>query len=213
MTTRNDLRALWPVGLFTFAYLAAAFPVALLRGNTEFVMYIAVMVVLIGIVYWTYLHVRLSNGVLWCLSIWGLAHMAGGLVVVPTTWPVEAASHVLYSWWLVPERLKYDQVVHAYGFGVATWVCWQGLATAIERRGGTAAPTLGLMVITATSGMGLGSLNEVVEFAATLLIPETNVGGYFNTGWDLVANFVGATVSVSLIRAGSRKGSPSEAAA
>jgi len=213
MTTRNDLRALWPVGLFTFAYLAAAFPVALLRGNTEFVMYIAVMIVLIGIVYWTYLHVRLSNGVLWCLSIWGLAHMAGGLVVVPTTWPVEAASHVLYSWWLVPEHLKYDQVVHAYGFGVATWVCWQGLATSIQRHGGTATPTLGLMVIAATSGMGLGSLNEVVEFAATLLIPETNVGGYFNTGWDLVANFVGATVSVSLIRAGSRKGSPSEAAA
>jgi len=213
MTTRNDLRALWPVGFFTFAYLACAFPVALLRGNTEFVMYIAVMVVLIGFVYWTYLHVRLSNGVLWCLSIWGLAHMAGGLVVVPPTWPVEAASHVLYSWWLVPDHLKYDQVVHAYGFGVATWVCWQGLATAIERRGGIATPTLGLLVITATSGMGLGSLNEVVEFAATLLIPETNVGGYLNTGWDLVANFVGATVSVSLIRAGSRRGNPSEATA
>ncbi len=34
--------------------------------------------------------------------------------------------------------------------------------------------------------------NEVVEFAATLLVPNTGVGGEVNTGWDLVANFVGA---------------------
>jgi hypothetical protein len=56
------------------------------------------------------------------------------------------------------------------------------------------------MVISAAAGMGLGSLNEIVEFVATLTIPETNVGGYINTGWDLVANFVGATLSVVLIR-------------
>jgi hypothetical protein len=31
-------------------------------------------------------------------------------------------------------------------------------------------------------------------------MPETNVGGYVNTGWDLVANTVGATVAVLLIR-------------
>ena len=200
MTTRIDLRALWSVGLFTFAYLTAALPVALMRGNVEFVMYIAVMLVLIGFVFWMHLQVELSTDVLWCLSIWGLAHMAGGLVVVPETWPVESQSRVLYSWWLIPGHLKYDHVVHAYGFGIATWVCWQGLATAIERRGGRATPTLGLMVISAAAGMGLGSLNEIVEFAATLTIPETNVGGYINTGWDLVANFVGATLSVILIR-------------
>jgi hypothetical protein len=55
------------------------------------------------------------------------------------------------------------------------------------------------MVLAATSGMGLGALNEVVEFAATLLVPETNVGGYLNTGWDLVANATGATAAVILI--------------
>lgn len=30
--------------------------------------------------------------------------------------------------------------------------------------------------------------------------PETNVGGYVNTGWDMVANLVGAGVAASLIR-------------
>ena len=55
------------------------------------------------------------------------------------------------------------------------------------------------MVLAATAGMGLGALNEVVEFAATLLVPETNVGGYLNTGWDLVANTTGATTAAVLI--------------
>jgi len=35
----------------------------------------------------------------------------------------------------------------------------------------------------------------VVEFAATLAMPETNVGGYVNTGWDLVSNMTGATLA------------------
>ena len=184
--------SLWAVGSFTVAYLTAALPVALLRGNVEFVMYIAVMAVLIAFVYGLHRNVVLSGGALWCLSFWGLAHMAGGLVLVPAAWPVEADSRVLYSLWLVPSYLKYDQIVHAYGFGVATWVSWQGLRTAIRRNGADVRPSLGLMVIAATAGMGLGSLNEIVEFAATLTIPETNVGGYINTGWDLVANCIGA---------------------
>jgi hypothetical protein len=60
-------------------------------------------------------------------------------------------------------------------------------------------PTGGLIVLAAAGGMGLGALNEVIEFAATLLVPETNVGGYFNTGWDLVANTTGATFAAVVI--------------
>ena len=125
-------------------------------------------------------------------------HMAGGLVTVPQSWPTQG-SDVLYSLWLVPDRLKYDHVVHAYGFGVATWVCWQGLCAAVPGSRGLQ-PTVGLLALAGTAGIGLGALNEVVEFVATLVIPNTNVGGYVNTGWDLVANLVGAMVAVVLIR-------------
>ena len=45
-------------------------------------------------------------------------------------------------------------------------------------------------MLCAAAGSGFGALNEVVEFIAVLTIPETNVGGYENTGWDLVANLV-----------------------
>ena len=52
----------------------------------------------------------------------------------------------------------------------------------------------------ATAGMGFGALNEVIEFFAVMLLPKTNVGDYENTGWDLVANLVGATVAATTIR-------------
>jgi hypothetical protein len=186
---------LWPVAAFTALYLVIATVGALALGNREFLFYIVVMVLLLGVVWLVHRSIELTSGTLWALSLWGLAHMAGGLVGVPDAWPINGDIRVLYSLWLIPERLKYDQVVHAYGFGVATWVCWQGIRAAIRQRGGDAVPTFGLMVLAATAGMGLGALNEVVEFAATLLVPETNVGGYLNTGWDLVANATGATTA------------------
>jgi hypothetical protein len=189
----------WPVATFTALYLAAATGGALALGNQEFLFYIAVMVVLVGVIWIVHRNVGLEIATLWALSLWGLLHMAGGLLTVPEAWPISGDIRVLYSLWLIPERLKYDQVVHAYGFGVATWVCWQGIRAAIRHRGGDAVPTGGLMVLAATGGMGLGALNEVVEFAATLLVPETNVGGYLNTGWDLVANTTGATLAAVVI--------------
>ncbi|MFV1996026.1 MAG: hypothetical protein ACC661_11380 [Verrucomicrobiales bacterium] len=47
--------------------------------------------------------------------------------------------------------------------------------------------------------MGFGALNEVVEFVATLTLPNTNVGGYVNTGWDLVANLLGCALAALII--------------
>ena len=67
--------------------------------------------------------VGLNAAVFWCLSGWGVLHMAGGLLHLPDSWPTDNGS-VLYNLWLVPGRLKYDQFVHAFGFGVTTWLCW-----------------------------------------------------------------------------------------
>ncbi len=57
-----------------------------------------------------------------------------------------------------------------------------------------------MLVLVAAAGMGFGAMNEVVEFIATLTMPETNVGGYINTGWDLVSNLTGCTLAALLIR-------------
>lgn len=176
--------------------------VAAWTRNGEFVFYIAVMVILAAIVIVVHRSCDLSQPVLWGLGVGGLAHMVGGLVPIPESWPSNGPVHVVYSWWLIPNYLKYDQVVHAFGFGATTFVCWYGFAAVIrgidpDHR---LQPTLGVLVLCMAASTGFGALNEVIEFTATLLIPNTNVGGYVNTGWDLVSNLVGAVSAACWIR-------------
>jgi hypothetical protein len=54
-----------------------------------------------------------------------------------------------------------------------------------------------MLTLCEAASMGFGGLNEVIEFFLTL--PETNIGGYMNTGWDLVSNLVGVTLACGLI--------------
>jgi hypothetical protein len=193
----------WPKGVaaFTLGYLLASVVGALATGNREFVFYIVVMVLLIAAIAAVHRRVGYSRLVLWGLSLWGLAHMAGGLLPVPDSWTINGEHRVLYSWWLIPNRLKYDHVVHAYGFGVTTLACWEGLVGILRRAGEShPEPTLGRLTLCAAAAVGFGALNEVVEFIATLVVPETNVGGYANTGWDLVSNVVGAVLAAVAIR-------------
>jgi hypothetical protein len=185
-------------GLYMVIWLVASF----VLKNDEFVFYFLVMCVLIVAVGAVHFRVRLHVGALWGLSVWGLAHMAGGLMPVPASWPIKGDSHVLYNLWIVPGMLKYDQLIHAYGFGLVTWICWQSLRGAFRSRGITVQPRLGLLTLCVAGGMGFGAANEVVEFIATLALPGTNVGGYENTGWDLVANLVGCLLAATAIYAG-----------
>ncbi len=189
-------RSLLAVGFFTALYLLIAAAGAVLTGNVEFIFYIVVVLVLAAIALLVHARVGLSMATLWALSLWGLLHMVGGLVPLPTGWPYNGDQAVFYSWWIIPEILKYDHIVHAYGFAVATWVCWQAVRPLLS----VAKPSFGILALCALGGMGLGALNEIVEFTAVLLVPNTNVGGYINTGWDLVANATGCLVAAVLIR-------------
>ena len=189
-------RALITVGVFTGVYLVGFGALALARGNGEFLFYIAVMLVLIGLVTVLDTRVRIPAPLLWALSVWGLLHVAGGTVPIPTVLADVQGQPVLYSLWLVPGLLRYDNIVHAYGFGVATLVCHAAIRDLLADPDRV---SFGLALAVALMGLGLGALNELVEFAATRLIPETNVGGYVNTGWDLVANTVGASIAAALL--------------
>jgi hypothetical protein len=197
------------VGLFSAAYLLVSTFAALASGNSEFVFYLVVMFLLAAGVIEAHRRILLTEGLLWCLTLWGLMHMAGGLLPVPQSWPINGEIRVLYSLWLISGWLKYDHITHAFGFAVTTWLCWQGLRRMLTDRTGVPAqqimPTLGMVVLCAAAGMGFGALNEVVEFAATLMMPGTNVGGYINTGWDLVSNLAGCVIAAVAIGAGGRR--------
>lgn len=200
----SRLRQLVPILAFNIIYLAAAIAGSVTSGNSEFILYIVVMLVLGGVVCFADRRVGFSPVVLWGLSGWGLAHMAGGLIAVPESWPINGEHRVLYSVWLIPERLKYDHLIHAYGFGLTTLVCWEGMCAILAAQRNhtdTSAPvpTLGMLTLCGAASMGFGGLNEVIEFFLTLALPKTNIGGYINTGWDLVSNLVGVLIAGILI--------------
>lgn len=189
-------RNIFAVGAFTLLYLAAASIISLSAGNREFLYYIVVVLILGAIALVVDRRVSLPPAILWALSVWGLLHMIGGIVPLPAGFPFHGDKPVFYSLWIIPDVLKYDQIIHAYGFGVATWLCYLCLEGAMQKK---IRPTVGILALCAFAGMGLGALNEIIEFIAVLLIPETNVGGYENTGWDLVANAVGSVLAAFLV--------------
>lgn len=186
-----------PLIVVNAGYLLAAGIAALITGNREFIFYFFIMLATIALVLWAHARIRFTLALLWALTTWGLLHMAGGTIAIPSSWPhPDDAKPVLYSLWLIPGALKFDQFVHAYGFCTATLACWQTLRGFLGREPERRPATI---ILTVLAGLGLGALNEVVEFIAVLTIPDTNVGGYINTGWDLVANSVGALVAAGII--------------
>jgi uncharacterized membrane protein YjdF len=131
--------------------------------------------------------VRFTPAVLWSLAIWGCLHMAGGLIPV--------GDHVLYNVDLLVPTVHFDRLVHAFGFGAATFACWQAIRAHVPVRPVSG----GVAFIVALAGLGLGAVNEVVEFVATHLLDATNVGGYQNTGWDLVYDTFGCAVAGAVV--------------
>jgi uncharacterized membrane protein YjdF len=181
--------ALRPLAAFTAIYMTVSGLNAWLTGNSEFIFYLLLLLVMGTITLIIHRRVQFPLILLWALSVWGLLHMMGGLYVLRKT------DDVLYNFWLISGILRYDQLIHAYGFGIATWACWlclKAIQPALK-------PTIGPLSLALFAGLGLGAMNETVEFFATLLISETNVGDYANVGWDLVFNLFGGLIAVAII--------------
>ncbi|MFH1787243.1 MAG: DUF2238 domain-containing protein [archaeon] len=175
-------------------YLLAASIYYMSRKNYEFVMYVGIVVLLFIIILLTNKRMNYPNVVLIGLSIWGAMHMLGG---------VKIGDSVVYAKMLINivgepyNILKYDQFVHLFGFGIATLAMFvlfkPFLKFPIQR-------WTSISIITIMAGFGVGALNEMIEFTATVLVPETGVGGFINTSLDLVADFVGAVFAMIYIR-------------
>lgn len=125
-----------------------------------------------------------STVVLAGLVLWAVGHLAGGTIGI-------GEGRTLYNA-VLPGGVHADNVVHFVGFGTAGLAWWEATSPWLGPRAGHA---LGIAVSVWLAGMGVGAFNEVFEFFATLVLPETNVGGYHNTGRDLVANLLGAGVA------------------
>lgn len=160
------------------------------QKNYEFILYVAVIIGILLLILKTQPTTKLSNTSLSLLSIWGLLHMSGG--------SIRFQGDVLYNLILIPisetyKIFKYDQLVHAFGFGTMTLVSYELIKPYIEKF------TPRFYLISIMAACGFGALNEIIEFIATVISPQTNVGGYINTSLDLVFNLIGAITASILI--------------
>ena len=92
--------------------------------------------------------------------------------------------------------IEYDHFVHTAGIFLGTLVVWTNFVRQepddIGRRDA--------LVVSLLAGLGLGAINETVEFLLTIAQSGTHIGGYTNTGWDLVSNVVGAGLATAYLR-------------
>jgi hypothetical protein len=172
----------WGVVVYYLGFLA----LGLITDNGQVIYYAVIMAVLFAVVVFWDSRRHLSSTVLTGLAAWGALHMAGGMIPLPD-------DRVLYNLWILP-FVRFDHLVHFIGFGLAGLAFWE-----------SARPSLDLTLVSGASivffgGVGFGAINEMVEFLATRVVPDTNVGGFENTGWDLVANTFGAGLAAVWVR-------------
>jgi putative membrane protein len=186
------------LGAINGVYLAGFAWKFLAQRNSEFVIYVGVVLAALIWIGLTLRRVDYSLSTLIGLTVWGIMHMAGGGV------PVGAGR--LYDVILIPLSaslpiLRYDQVVHLWGFGVCTLLCYDLLRPQLGSPGNLPF-SLGLVLVMA--GLGFGAFNEILEFLVMCVVPQAGVGGYENTALDLCANMMGAIFAWVWIRMGSR---------
>lgn len=170
------------LSIFSVGYLVAFVAFGLISALSQTFFYATFMVAAFALVAMTYSRFQLRQITLWGLALWGIAHLAGGLLTI--------GADVLYRFDLIPGLLRFDQVVHVFGFGFATAACWDVLGEVIVRDRAAARSVLALL-----GGLGFGAINEAIEFLVTRIDPSSNVGGFVNTGFDLVFNALGCAVA------------------
>lgn len=161
-------------------------------GNTEFVIYVAVIVVIFGGTLALHKVVEFPVWMLWLLSVWGLMHVLGGAVHI--------GDHVLFAHRIFPliDRggefyiLKYDQVVHGYLYGLVAVMAYHTIKQYFSIQ--TDGKMLALVAVLVS--VGISGLNEIMEFFISLTM-ENGVGGYDNTMLDMCFNLAGAVVAIT----------------
>ncbi len=166
----------------------------LVKGNYEFIIYIIVIALLTALIFFSSKVFRYSKGLLWGLVIWSFLHLSGG--------GIQVGDGTLYQWMVLPlfenyPILRFDQVVHAFGFGVATFLVYELLQPFIQVK---VKSSVALSIIIVMAALGLGALNEIIEFFATLVTPEHGVGDYVNNSLDMVFNLIGILIALVYLR-------------
>lgn len=180
--------------LLNLAIIAGFGSLFLARLNYEFLIYVCVILIILGVIGLTIKKVAYTRASLVGLTVWSALHLAGG--------GIRMGDGILYGAMLIPLSdnypiLRYDQLVHIWGFGIATLMAYSilsgSLISAMEH-------PVALGIVLVMAGLGFGALNEIIEFVVSTIVPNSGVGGYINTSLDLCADLVGALLGLIYIR-------------
>ena len=166
----------------------------LARLNYEFVIYVGIIIFILCLIAASINKVEYTLATLIGLTVWSALHLAGGGILI--------GEGRLYDIILIPLSetypvWRYDQLVHIWGFGTSTLVAFCLLTGSIKK---PASHPVALGIVLVMAGLGLGALNEILEFLVSISVPESGVGGYINTSLDLCADLIGAILGLLYIR-------------
>lgn len=187
-------KSAWWILLFNIFYLIL-FGIHFVKvGNLEFIWYIFIMIILIGIFSFLHKKYNFSTLTLIGLSIWGIGHMFGGSILLGEP---RIYARVLYPLLTTGDTtlFRYDHLLHFYFYVVMTSVIYQITKKYFKPN----ANWLPIAALIGFASMGVGAFNEIIEFLPVLFLSKTGVGGYFNVAWDIVFNALGALVTIIYI--------------
>lgn len=182
--------------IFTIIYVILFGIYYFITKNYEFLWYVIILFVLIGLMVFLNKKYQFSPWVLLGTSIWGLMHMAGGSLYIHR---VKLYAYMIYT--IFPANVfgtdifRYDQLAHFYFYFVITFLLYSVVKNYINKNTNKLIISLILIFI----AMGIGALNEIIEFIAVIVLKDTGVGDYFNTLWDINFNTLGAIVAVIIL--------------
>lgn len=184
MLIKRDQRPVYIIHTIALVFYTIFF---ISQGNFEFLAYIAVIVIVMAAILLTNHKLNYPVKLLWGLTIWSILHMSGGGLYING---IRLYDFMVLNLVGAPYHiLKMDQIIHAYGFAVATLLMFYLLRPHLGKK---ITKWGAISVVIILAGMGAGALNEVIEFATTVLFASSGVGGYVNTALDLVFNLVGS---------------------
>jgi hypothetical protein len=159
---------------------------AILAKNYEFIGYWIVLVLLFLLVIKSDNKFNFPLIGLWFFSIWSMLHMAGGLIKINS---VRLYDFILFN--IIGDPyfiLRYDQVIHAYCYFAISILIYFAMKNYTKDK-------KALIIFSILSTLGIGLLNEVIEFGMVIFANAAEaVGGYYNTALDLVFNLIGAVI-------------------
>ncbi len=177
---------------FTFIYTLFFSVIALLRGNVEFIYYTAIMILSISTILFIHRRMHFYPIVLMSISLLGLLHLLGGNLYIHDI--------RLYDYYLIPNFFRYDNLVHMFGSAIMVMLAYALLTPILDDKFELQRRPYFILLLVLV-GMGLGAINELIEFIAVLMFDVSKqVGDYTNTLLDILFNTIGsASMAIFLV--------------